>query len=518
MSQTDAASPPLRGDEARRAARNAAAIAAARVISSGAAFAWQLVLGRLLGDAAFGVYGTISGLIGIAVPLAAFGISPILIRDVARRPDLAGRCQSIALFTQTLLALLAYLALNGAGLALGYDEALRAFAAVAAFSLFVDLPGNLCYDLLLAQEKMTTTSAVEIAHIVARVALGTLLLSAGWGLAGAYIATLITGVVRSAALWWLLRRTGVAPVFPLDRRLARSLLTDSAPLAAASVLNMSYAYIDRLLTTSLLTTAAAGHLTAAFVVIYGVIDLLSTTVITALYPLMSRAYTPGGDNATFDVVVRTLARFTLLIGLPLGLVFTVHAGAITVPLFGDDFAPSADVLRVLIWFAVVAMIGNVYAQALLAQNRQRITVMARALALAVKLALSLMLLPAVGVVGAALASVGAELLTLALLWRAFSVHARTAARPSVGGAARPAGAARLAGAALLALGAMWALESRGVSPLVGMMAGGAVYGAGVLALRVLQAEEWDLLYRLAAALPGGALIRRFWRRDVPITW
>jgi hypothetical protein len=55
-------------------------------------------------------------------------------------------------------------------------------------------------------------------------------------------------------------------------------------------------------------------------------------------------------------------------------------------------------------------------------------------------------------------------------------------------------------------------------PLLGMAAGGIAYLGAVLALRILQPDDWDLLYRLAAALPGGVIIRRVWRRDTAITW
>lgn len=498
----------LQGSQTRRAARNAAAIASARVISSGSLFAWQLILGRLLGDQAFGVYGTISGLIGIAAPLTAFGISAILIRETARHPELAGRYQAAALFMQTLFALAAYLALNGAAAALGYSAVIQGFAAIAAISLFIDLPGNLAFDLLLAREKMVTTSSVEIMHVVVRVGFGALALAAGLGLLGVYAVTILAGAGRSILLWTLAHRAGIRLQFPLDRALTARLLRDASPLALAAVLNMSYAYVDRLLTASILTEADAGHLTAAFVIVYGVIDLLSTTILIALYPLMSRAYTPGGDNALFRLVVDKLAFFTLMIGVPMVAIFAFYADAITLPLFGADFAPSADILRALIAYAAAAMIANVYAQALIVQNRQRVTVTWRAVGFAVKLALSAALLPTIGVIGAALASLMAEIGVLTALARAFGG----------GGAIRWSRAFRLAATGLAACAAMAALTGLLAHPILGMIAGGTAYLVAVFVLRILQPDDWDLLYRLAAALPGGALIRRVWRRDTAITW
>jgi hypothetical protein len=36
--------------------------------------------------------------------------------------------------------------------------------------------------------------------------------------------------------------------------------------------------------------------------------------------------------------------------------------------------------------------------------------------------------------------------------------------------------------------------------------------------RILRADDWDLLYRLAAAMPGSKLILKYWRRDVVLNW
>ena len=75
---------------------------------------------------------------------------------------------------------------------------------------------------------------------------------------------------------------------------------------------------------------------------------------------------------------------------------------------------------------------------------------------------------------------------------------------------------RLAGIALVVVLAMLALGS--LHPLLGMVGGALVYAGGVLVGRVLAGDDWDLLYRLAAAVPGGALILRYWHREVKLNW
>lgn len=501
---TETTADTLSGAEARRAARNAGAIAAARILSSAAQFGWQLILAAALGEVEFGIYGTVGPLYAIGATITTFSMSLIIIRDVARQPRSAGRYLAVSLVVQTLLALLAYVGINAA--AQGYADAIRAFVGIAGLSLFVDLVGNLCYDQLLAQEKMVATSIIDVAQVIVRIGLAVLALAAGFGLLGVYVVTILTGAARSLALWLLLRRSGVRPQFPIDRALARLLLLNSAPLALAAFINITYSKIDQLLTSSLLTLADTGHLTAALVIIAGVTEILSATILVAVYPLMARIYRGDGADSLFRFMVEKLAFFTLLIGLPVGLVFGLFAANVIVPLFGVSYAATADILRVLIWYAVVTMVGNVLSLALTVQNRQRRLVVVRIGGLALKLALSLILLPRIGVIGAAAATVTAETLVLLLLAQAFRFDLPLLLPRLL----------RLAVVTLLAVLAMLALGA--LHPLLGIVGGPLLYAGGVLLGRVLAADDWDLLYRLTAAAPGGSLVLRYWHRAVELNW
>jgi O-antigen/teichoic acid export membrane protein len=506
-----AADPSTRisGAEARRVARNATAIAVARILSNGALFAWQLALGRLLGVFDFGVYGTVGALFAVGVPIASFSMGMIVIRDVARDPDRAGRYLSATLLLQTSLALLAYLGMNAAALALGYSDTIRVFVALAGISLFIDLTGNMCFDQLIARERMIVTSAVDVGHIILRIALAGLLLLAGFGLLGVYAATIFSGIVRSATLWTALHRTGARPAFPLDRDVAKLLLLNSAPLAMSAFLSLAYQHADKLMTTSLIGETGTGYLTAAFVVIYGVIELLSTTILIATYPLMSRVYDSVGGDDLFGFIVGKLAFFTLIVSLPLSLTLTIFATDITVPLFGADFRPTADVLRVLIWYALVTMVANVFAQGFMVQNQQRRLLAIRATGLGLNIILNLLLITRIGVIGAAVASVLAECLVLGLMLANFRA-AGWDWRVLLPRLARVAALGLVVGLAMLLLNPVhW---------ILGMVAGLALYAVGIPLFGTLAADDWDLLYRLTAAMPGGSLILRFWRRDVKLNW
>lgn len=497
---------PVSASEARRAARNAGAIAAATLLSRGMQFAWQLFFSAALGPAILGIYGTVSGFTQIGTSIAAFGMSPIVIRDVAQNPSQAGKYLTTTLFVQTVLALAAYVVLNSAAALGGYSEAVRVFLALSAINLIIDTLGNMCFDVLLAREKMITTSIVSIAHVVVLIALAGVGLLSGYSLFGIYAGVTAAGILRSAALWGLAWRAGIRPVWPFDWQLAKPLLVNSAPLAVTAFITLAYQQVDKLLTNRVIGDRETGYLVAAFVIFFGVVELLNTTILTAFYPLMARSY-GDGRNEQFGFMVEKLAFFTLLLCLPITLVISVFAHWLTMPIWRENLRPAADVLSILIWYALIMMVGNNFSQAMLVQNKQRRLLFIKIGGLGINLALLALLLPVLGVPGAPLSSVIAESGVFSLLllnFRAAGWNPRRIA-PRV---------LRLIG--LGGFTAMLMLALRESSWPVALVSGLAVYTAGVFMLRVLAADDWDLLYRVTAALPGGAWVQRYWKRDTPI--
>ena len=495
--------------EARRTARNVSALVIASIFSKGILFGWQMILAGLLGTQDFGIYNTVIALMAVGGTIANFGIGPIAIREVAGHPKKADTYAASMLVTQTLLALVAYLAVLGLGMAFGYPGDILAFTAIAALSLLVDIFGSIANDLLLARERMVMTSIVEISHIVLRVGLAAVALWMGWGLAGVYLATIASGLLRSGVLWGLQWREGLRPQWPLNRSLTRRLLINSAPLFATALLFQLYQNIDKLMTTSIIGAEGTGYLGLAFMINFGVIELLSSQVLMAVFPLMSR-YHASKTPDVFGYLSGTLFRFMLIAGLPVALVLSIFADDLILWLFSDEYAAAAGILQILIWYTLLAMLGNVLTRSLLVQNKQTQTFFVRAGSLALNVLLNLFLLmqfqdPR----GAALASVLAEALALVLLIRLF--RAPGFLWSQIGASAlRTLGVGAITAGVMLTAG-MW-------HPIAGILAGGAVYLLGLFAGRVLSEADLDLLYRLLAALPGGDVIRRIWKRDTSINW
>ncbi len=500
----ESASQGFSSPDAKRAARNAAALAFSSIATKGIQFAWQLLLARWLGAEGYGVYGTIGALMAIGAAIPEFGMGLIVIRDVANKPREAGRYLAATLTMQPALAAVGYLVLTVAALLFGYSVELRALLAFAAINLLIDAFGNMCHNQLLAVERMVIPALISAGHVAVLVVLAAAALAADAGLWGLYTATLIAGILRSGMYWFVLLRLGTRPAWPADRALMRLLLVNGWPIALTSFLAMAYQHADKLITTALIGETGTGQLTAGFVIVFGVIELLSTTILVAVFPIMSRAY-GSGQNAMFLFLMEKLAFFNLMVSLPIAVYTTLLAVPLSSLLFSADFTRTADVLQVLIWYTVVTMVANVFAQALLIMNRQRRLLVIRVSGLSANIVLNLLLLPRIGVQGAAVASLCAEIGVLSLMLYTFTFPADWWQRMIN----------HLWRLGLVALGLVAVMILlRSVHPAIAALGGAPIYLLLVLVSGAIARDDWDLLYRLMLAIPGGRIISRYWKREL----
>ncbi|MCC7207607.1 MAG: oligosaccharide flippase family protein [Anaerolineae bacterium] len=482
-----------------RLTRNATAIALATLLARGLQFGWAILLAQLLGEAGYGTWGVISGMITTAAALPEFGMGLIVLRDVARDPVRAGRYLTGTLVGQPPLALLAYLGLMGVALLPGYNVEFRLLLALAALSLFLDLIGNMAHNQLLAIEKMVTTSAILVTHIVFQIVFTIAALAGGGGLPGLYVATLLAGAVRGVLYWAALWRYGIRPRWPVDGATVRTLFRDGFPLALASFIALAYQHLDKVLAFTMLSEADAGYLTSSYVIIFGVTELVGTTALTAVYPLMSRLH--DGQGGALTSLTERLAFLLLVTTVPIAVAVTTLAARLSAVFF-PGFARTSVVLEITIWYVVPALTSAVFVQELIIRGNQGRMVGFRLVALALNVALNLLLLPRIGIQGAGVASVTAWSALAALL-----LATRRMERAALGRLAR--GAARVGLAGLCMTLAILAL--RDVSPILGGLAGVLVYLAGLVIFRALGPDEWRLVRRVAGSLPvvGAALAARF---------
>lgn len=451
------------GEAAERIARHTAVLAAVSILTSLLLLVWQVMLARELGVERYGIYGTIGALLAIAAAIPDLGMGSIMIRDIVRMPAKADRYLRASLCLHVLLALAAWPIVLTAGWLIGFEIGVRRLLAFAALSLLIDAIGTVAYERLIAAERMTQAALIGSVHVILLVAAGAAALGAGGGLWGVYLAITGTGVVRALLYWRVIRRAGWWPPARVDRTIARQLVVHGGPLGLAAFLSLAFLHADKLIVTALEGPAATGQLLAAFVIAFGITQLLGSNVQVAAMPVLARA-----SRTRMPVMVEHLLIVMMFAAVPTAIVLATTAEPIVQLLFGEGYDQTAATLQVMGAYVVIRLVGGLMVQMLTLLEEHVHVLVGRAGGLIVNLIVTVLLLPAIGITGAAIGMVVGEVVVVAAALRVIAPTAAWWARQVVG-------IARLVpAAAAMAWCAVW-IGPR-TDPIVGIAVGVITYG------------------------------------------
>jgi len=465
------------------AARSTRFALIATAIDKGGAMVLLLAIARLLGAEGFGRYGAIMSLVALAQVAAECGQEPVLVRVLAQRDVqvgggiVAGALAMRLVFTAITAALLV-------GLGLAAFPALGRAPLVAAALGIVGSSGMALRAVFRFWQRLEWLCVTALATVTAFAGGLALAAAAGGGTGGAVGAWAAGQIAASAAALVLAgRRIAVAPRWRGDvvARLAGS----GWALALNAFLLTVTLRVGQLIVLRVEGPVAVGYLTAGGRLAEA-FALLPESVMLMLLPVLAR-YEATDREAQRRVSVRAV-RCLAFLALPVIVMLAIAAPALLALLYGPAYAAGAPALQVSAWLALLAASGTVFTNLLIARASERFLLALNAGASVVTLALSLVLVPRLGFVGAAVATLAASVAAqVALL-----VLPRT--RADVAACLRP-----LVRPVALAVGLVLAgIAAPGSRLAVGAAAAG-LFVAVLIATRTIDRDDWDLLRRVLIA-------------------
>ena len=499
-----------RASAVRRVAKNSLAPIVLSLFNRAIDMAFAALMARILGPVGTGRYATAISVFLWFDIITNFGLDMYLMREVAR-----DRERTRAAFVNTTA--LRLLLLAGAtpvliGFLVGWQALVIAPLARetvwAVGLLYVGLlPGTLSNGLTAlfrAYEKHEVPAAIQTVTTIVKVTLGVLALVSGLGIVGLAGASILTNAVTMTVLAILARRSIWGTLSPAPNRLRwtsqRAMLIESWPLMLSLLLQALFPGLNVLLLQNLQGDAVVGWYDAArkWLDAFNIIPSFFTF---AVFPVMSRQ--AAEDRAGLRRSCRLSVKLLIITALPVALMVTLLAGPLVGLLSGASYLPhGAIVLRLLIWSILFGWLNSLTNYVLIALERQRYVLIASGSRVLFTVAANLIFVGRFSYVGSAWIIIAGELLLALLFHFELERHVQIGAGAWVRAVGRPA----LAG---LAMGAT-ALLLAPISRPLALIACIVIYGAALILLRALNAEEWALL---APLLPDS--LRRAVGRVIP---
>jgi O-antigen/teichoic acid export membrane protein len=373
--------------------------AALAPLSSGFVF---IMISRVSGPDVLGTYALALGWLMLFQGISSFGVPEFIMREVGGY----GRAAAAQVFHAILLGL----GSGFVGLCLmtvvarlpGYSLSLAHIITIAGLAVIPAFLNSACRSVFLALREMHLTligASVE-ATIVTCVSL--YLLVSGYG-ATALVVTLVGAKVVAASISLTLMRRYVLTEWPaFDLRLLTTTARTVLSFGIGGVLGMLTMRINTVLASVWVDVASLGHFAAATKVME--IGLIIPSLFGQL--LMTRvsySFNTGDerDPNRFDAWYQVLFAFVL----PVAVGAWVFAGLVLEVLFGKAFADAIWILRILMVYLLVESVDAVMSIILKAAHRQREDATLLAFNPLTNIAFSVVLLPILGTIGAAIGRV-----------------------------------------------------------------------------------------------------------------
>jgi O-antigen/teichoic acid export membrane protein len=394
--------------EARKIFANFSYLFFAQIISQVFGFVAVVYLARVLGADGFGIIAFAQAIVsyfslGTDLGLTRFGTREVA-RDIESAKTHAGRIIGLrfVLAVISFIVLLVFIFLSGRTPLTKY--------VLVCFGLFLFINSLQLDWFFRGIEKM---KFIAISGVIERLIFMVLVLAVIQNASSVktvpYLYLIGSTVSAAFLLYVLFKEYGRIPI-TFEYANCKQMLLVSLPMALGSLMVRINNNFDSVFLGFMKDEKVVGLYTAAYKIIL-IVFLVGGFYITAIFPVASRYYRESIPK--LQTLLSNSARILLGVGIPLAVGGIILAKPVILFVYGIGYIDSVLPLQILLFYVPISFITMVYADSLIACDRQNEYAIGVGISAISNVSLNLLLIPSYGMIGAASATVMSELV---LLW------------------------------------------------------------------------------------------------------
>lgn len=394
----------------QRVFKNIGSLLVAEALGFPLNFVLTLLLARYLGVEGFGHYSFVMAFVFVFQLIADAGLSNILIREIAthreKLPYQLGVTKSLiwafSLFTFLLIVLAVSLVRT--------EPPVRSALYIMGLAVLAMVHAVGYASVFRALEEMEYNAIGFVLH---KVILLLLVLAVIWlkrGLPEIAAAYLLANLFLWFFYYGIIRARYPKAQRVLDWRAWVFLLREAVPVGIAIVLRRVSWQVDILVLTAIGTSRSVGLFSAPYKILQA-LNVLPQTISLPLFPVYARLAKESFEElfATYEKTLRLLVTGSV----PMALLLAVFSPSIVSVLFGSSFQESHAALEILSLTLLFLFPTSQFIYLFSALGKQHFYTIASLVGLAANVTLDFLLIPKLDYVGAALATLLAEMLLFA---------------------------------------------------------------------------------------------------------
>jgi len=389
----------------KSAIRNTFSYGTYSAVTTLAMFLLYLVAARFLGVEDFGRFSFAVAFVTLFAPLLDPGLYYLLIREIARRKELAGRYLAHTLTWKILSAPLVFAAVFVIVVWLHDSRLTIEIVCLMAVSQILHSWKDAFRPILLAHEMFNLDAlslAIERFSLLLLVSLVLIgdqgLLTVGW-------VFIIVRVIDLAIIALIVQFKVCGISLGRDLAFVRRIVLDAIPIGAFYMTLSVYNYIDTVMLSVLATNQDVGWYSASYKIYEGPI-LIPAIFGTVFLPRLSRLYIEHRDS--FMGLFERGLKYVILASIVVATNGILLSEVIVLVSFGDDYMNSIVALEILLAGLAFVFTINFLQTVMISIDRQAVILKITLLGLAMNVLFNMVLIPRYGYIGAAIATISVE--------------------------------------------------------------------------------------------------------------
>ncbi len=369
---------------------------------------------RYLGPEQYGELALVIALTGIFQVVSQLGLDNIAIRDMSRKPELAADILGTVLRLRLVSGALCYLfsLITICLLKPADTQALLLVAVISATTICQPADTiDLWFQSTLQSKK--SVMAKGLAFLFAS-SLRVIFIAQEFPLLAFAVLILVEACLSAAALAFLYARKPTSKKWRWHRNTGRALFNEAVPFFVSGLALTLYMQVDRLMLDALMGAGMLGQYSVALT-ISSAFNFIPVAICISLAASISKLQSYS-DRVGYFVKLNALL---LWLGAALSLVLFLSADLLILILFGSEYQVSAQILKIHVLSLAFIFISVANDYFSLSMQSGRVTLIRTLAGLGINIVLNSLLIPRLGVAGAALSSFIAHALSSTIVYWLF---------------------------------------------------------------------------------------------------
>ena len=382
-------------------------IVGCKIVQSVLQLVINMLSARYLGPSNYGLINYAASIAAFCIPIMQLGMRSTLVKEIVDRPEKEGQTMGTAIGMSVISSILCIIGITTFTVIANGDEKTTVIVCLLySTSLIFQALEMVQYWFQAKLISKYTSLTMLFAYIVVSI-YKTILLITRRNIYWFTVAQVIDFFIIAVVLLFIYKRVGGQKLTFSFKR-GRELLSKSRYYIISGMMVTIFAQTDKIMLKFMVGDSGVGQYSAA-VASAGLTGFIFAAIIDSFRPSIIESKKAGSTN--YGKKVGILSAMIIYLSLLQSLGMTLFSDLIVYILYGEDYAQSAGILMVLVWYTTFSYMGSVRNIWILAEEKHKylwIINMSGALG---NIALNLALIPIWGVQGAAIASLVTQIFT-----------------------------------------------------------------------------------------------------------